>query len=946
MRYDATYTASQAETYGRNRQSIADLEQELHDIFTDHPQCTLNDAEEPVIPGDALVDVLRTFSSNHNSVELMDKAEEEQLTAILSSTPGLQVTPQILLQFIATKTGDSGAFTSSSSSNDSPSESALDTDEDERGRQEERDHEGMNSRSSSRDSTATYYRSSSRGPKTPRDSVFETGRRQRTTPLGKKETAPSSWSRRPAPPSRRKSDASQGHGRAMSDSESISSPPPHQTPGRTRAPSNPTSPTFTSAQLSNSIGSPTFSATHSRPHSRAQSQPHNTYTSFDHSFGYGSSPERDTGRTGLMSPPESADDSFEDDRSFEDQISSLQMPKRDDDDDDDEDDDDEINAHLLGLIMDRSAASSTASLDVQERMEALQRLNTDLGRKLLEGERTLQTRLSDHETELEEMQGRIEELRAELSATKREEKELRSKERQNATQIVALEVELTRTQKNLEQTRATFNGVQKQYSEQCAESERIRNQLRLRDQDIKDLQEAAHIQGVEAQKWMREQATYEERIQLLESDLAIALQAQAQLDEQKNENMLLKETIDRMRFDMDELRNMAHSDKGGGSGTASAHGSVSKSLGMELLNKMKDGKWELEEEDTDSEPSIEIEGTPEEDDTESEDFVQTIITRTKRKVASRAKHIETLKIDEMKEYSDTGTQHNPAEFTTSLSIQTVPPPRVFAASVQTQATLLTTMSIQTDPEPIPTPPVIITVEREIQTEAWQPEPLGSQASDEDDETLASSSSTLLPPTPKSQSEHLHPHSHDLPPAYDKVTSEDIALRISDETLKSWHKGIQFPIEPLAGGISADAVEDWKAIKEELGVECAAIDKLIEESARNGPRPSRDGSKGRRKSGRFYNIYNTYVYGDSEGRGWGQIAICVGASAVVAFLMGQASVPQMVPGGVTYYDRAAWASYNAMPGGGEGITVDSTAAVWSFLGRLGGDAARTLAGWPT
>ena len=92
---------------------------------------------------------------------------------------------------------------------------------------------------------------------------------------------------------------------------------------------------------------------------------------------------------------------------------------------------------------------------------------------------------------------------------------------------------------------------------------------------------------------------------------------------------MLKETIDRMRFDMDELRNSAFSlEKGGGSGTASAHGSVSKSLGAELLSKMKDGNWEMEEE-VESEPnSLEIEVTPEGDETESEDYVQTIITRT------------------------------------------------------------------------------------------------------------------------------------------------------------------------------------------------------------------------------------------------------------------------------------------------------------------------------
>ena len=100
------------------------------------------------------------------------------------------------------------------------------------------------------------------------------------------------------------------------------------------------------------------------------------------------------------------------------------MPRKDDDSDSDSD----IDEAPLGLVMDRSAASSTVSMDMEQRLDALQRLNTDLGRKLLEAERTLQNRLAEHEQELEEMQSRLEEARSELSATKREEKELRSKE--------------------------------------------------------------------------------------------------------------------------------------------------------------------------------------------------------------------------------------------------------------------------------------------------------------------------------------------------------------------------------------------------------------------------------------------------------------------------------------------------------------------------------------
>lgn len=83
---------------------------------------------------------------------------------------------------------------------------------------------------------------------------------------------------------------------------------------------------------------------------------------------------------------------------------------------------------MLGLVLDRSMTSSTASLQEDDRMEALTRMNAELRRKLMDAEKTLQNRLSEHESELEELQGRLEEMRSELSATKREEKELRSKE--------------------------------------------------------------------------------------------------------------------------------------------------------------------------------------------------------------------------------------------------------------------------------------------------------------------------------------------------------------------------------------------------------------------------------------------------------------------------------------------------------------------------------------
>ena len=99
-----------------------------------------------------------------------------------------------------------------------------------------------------------------------------------------------------------------------------------------------------------------------------------------------------------------------------------------DEEDDDDAEESDASDDRYRIPETRSAASSTASIEVEERLEALNRLNQDLARKLVEAERTLQTRLSDHEQELEEMQVRLEDAKVELSATRREEKELRSKE--------------------------------------------------------------------------------------------------------------------------------------------------------------------------------------------------------------------------------------------------------------------------------------------------------------------------------------------------------------------------------------------------------------------------------------------------------------------------------------------------------------------------------------
>jgi hypothetical protein len=285
-------------------------------------------------------------------------------------------------------------------------------------------------------------------------------------------------------------------------------------------------------------------------------------------------------------------------------------------------------------------------------------------------------------------------------------------------------------------------------------------------------------------------------------------------------------------------------------------------------------------------------------------------------------------------------------------------------AVQTESRQTAEMEIQTDA-------VVILVEG---ASSSSPEGTSASAAERSrspsplDETLASSSSssslTIIPSTPKSHPKQLL---EDQPPAYGDITSsdqqqqqQDRERRIAAEILQEWHQGVKIPFQPVEGGISEEVAREWKALKEELGVECAVIDKIVASSERSSPPPNGNGKKRR---SRFYNIYNTYVYGanksspssssssSSSSSGTigmaGQALMVVGVSALAMLVMSPYVVPHYsVPGGATYYDRTAWHSFNSMQAAGEGFSPDGTAAVWNFLGRVGGGAARIARGWPT
>jgi hypothetical protein len=112
----------------------------------------------------------------------------------------------------------------------------------------------------------------------------------------------------------------------------------------------------------------------------------------------------------------------------------------------------------------------------------------------------------------------------------------------------------------------------------------------------------------------------ETRMTQLEEELIEMRKAEGNLDLQKAENLLLKETIDRLRFELDEMTNNATT---GSLSVPSSHpGTFSKSLGAEI-SRTERGKFELEEGD---ETAVDEQSSGSE---QGEEEIQTIIRRTR-----------------------------------------------------------------------------------------------------------------------------------------------------------------------------------------------------------------------------------------------------------------------------------------------------------------------------
>nr|GAT43109.1 predicted protein [Mycena chlorophos] len=251
------------------------------------------------------------------------------------------------------------------------------------------------------------------------------------------------------------------------------------------------------------------------------------------------------------------------------------------------------------------------------------------------------TSVTEHEVYVEELRDRLDELQDELSAAKRLEKELRSKDHTNQMQIQSLEAEVAKMTRMLDSARIAYHKLQENYQAQVEESERLRAQLHddlalaaqaHEDRIAKLEEEVADALTLGAQE-------QEDRIAKLEEDLAGAQGANAEFEQQKMANLMLRETIDRLHFEIDEMKSQALATNTG-----------TRTLGEELRRN-----------------------TTNAEDLSDDEIVQEIITQSRKRITPDQNFSHGRLVD-TKEYSDMATQHevNLDWFSVSVTVQTDP----------------------------------------------------------------------------------------------------------------------------------------------------------------------------------------------------------------------------------------------------------------------------------
>ncbi|GAA5980846.1 hypothetical protein JCM10908_003889 [Rhodotorula pacifica] len=284
------------------------------------------------------------------------------------------------------------------------------------------------------------------------------------------------------------------------------------------------------------------------------------------------------------------------------------------------------------------ARDGSGTIRGNEQFQQLLRHAQDLAKKLKDNESRFHASASQFESEVADLEGQLEEARSELHAKRREEKDLRSVEKEHLQQIGLLEGEVAQLNKSLERSREAYETMKRSYTSTCDEADRLRTLVAELRRENRNAEETIQGHSLQVQQFERDHDRLQQAVDKLESELASARQAQDALENQKQENLLLKETIDKLRFEIEEMQSIGpksgfidSSQQAFLSPSKSLAESISKSIGREIATQMSTAE---DEESDEEDEAIERE--------DAADDMDDIIVTTHRRIRKRGKRSNAM----------------------------------------------------------------------------------------------------------------------------------------------------------------------------------------------------------------------------------------------------------------------------------------------------------------
>ncbi|RUO97124.1 hypothetical protein BC936DRAFT_140937 [Jimgerdemannia flammicorona] len=124
--------------------------------------------------------------------------------------------------------------------------------------------------------------------------------------------------------------------------------------------------------------------------------------------------------------------------------------------------------------------------------------------------------------------------------------------------------------------------MKKQFEEKCEETNKLQEQLRYKESDVSIKEEELKDLKAEFDAMLKERSRLDGMRRDLEAELSAARANHVELEEQRLENEHLRETIDRLRYDLDEIRSGRVAGRMPGYGEVTGKSVVIKSLHSEL----------------------------------------------------------------------------------------------------------------------------------------------------------------------------------------------------------------------------------------------------------------------------------------------------------------------------------------------------------------------------